>query len=52
VCALYKPGVEIPGDYMGVLFIPMDSAGAWKYQLAAEMKAAGLRIDVNRLTQG
>jgi predicted nucleotide-binding protein len=49
VCALYKPNLELPSDYMGVLYIPMDSAGAWKYQLVAEMKAAGLRIDANRI---
>ncbi|MEZ6193959.1 MAG: nucleotide-binding protein [Phycisphaerales bacterium] len=47
VCALYSPGVEIPSDYQGVLFIPADEAGAWKLQLAKEMKAAGLPVDMN-----
>jgi predicted nucleotide-binding protein len=48
VCALYKEGVEIPSDYQGVLFIPMDSNGAWKLQLAKEMKNIGLKVDMNK----
>jgi len=47
VCALYEDGVDIPSDYAGVLFIPMDSAGAWKLQLAKEMKVVGLPVDMN-----
>lgn len=49
VCALYQDGVEIPSDYDGVLFVPLDGAGAWRYQLAKEMKAAGLDVDLNKL---
>ena len=49
VCALYKEGVEIPSDYQGVLYIPMDSAGAWKMQLAKEIKNAGIEVDLNKL---
>jgi predicted nucleotide-binding protein len=48
VCALYREGVEIPSDYSGVLFVPLDEAGAWKFRLAREMKAAGFDIDMNR----
>ena len=48
VCALYREGVEIPSDYAGVLFVPLDDGGAWKLKLAKEMKAAGLDIDMNR----
>lgn len=47
VCALYEEGVEIPSDYSGVLYVPMDSNGAWKLELAKEMKAAGLAVDMN-----
>lgn len=49
VCALYKKDVEIPSDYYGVLYIPMDSNGAWRAQLASEMKAARLPIDMNKI---
>ncbi|CEG26350.1 TIR domain-containing protein [Bacillus sp. B-jedd] len=49
VCALYREGVEIPSDYQGVLFIPMDSTGAWRYQLAKELKNVGYDIDMNEI---
>jgi predicted nucleotide-binding protein len=48
VCALYQHNVEIPSDYAGVLFVPIDSGGAWRLPLARELKAAGLDIDMNR----
>lgn len=48
VCVLYKEGVEIPNDFSGVVYTPMDNAGAWKLSLAREMKAAGLNVDLNR----
>lgn len=48
VCALYQQGVEIPSDYAGVLFVPIDPGGAWRLALARELKAAGLDIDMNQ----
>lgn len=48
VCALVKGNVETPGDISGVVYIPMDGAGAWKYELAKEMRAAGLSVDSNK----
>jgi predicted nucleotide-binding protein len=47
VAALLKGDVEKPSDYDGVLYIMMDAAGAWKLQLAKELKAAGLNVDLN-----
>ena len=47
VCAIYR-GVEIPSDYLGVLYIPLDEGGAWKLRLARELKAAGFAVDMNR----
>ena len=47
VCALYQEGVEIPSDYAGVLFVPFDGGGAWRFTLARELKAAELDIDLN-----
>jgi len=47
VCVLYQDGVDIPSDYNGVLFIPLDKNGAWRFQLARELKVAGLNIDMN-----
>ena len=51
VCALYKEGVELPSDLGGVLFIPLDDGGAWKFKLAQELKATGLDIDLNKVVQ-
>lgn len=48
VCALYQDGVEIPSDYNGVLFVKLDNGGAWKFQLAKEIKAAGIDVDLNK----
>ena len=50
VCALYEKGVEIPSDYQGVVLEELDAAGAWKYQLAEELKAAGYQVDMNRIS--
>ena len=48
VCVLYQEGVEIPSDYDGVLYIPLDTRQAWKLDLAKEMKAAGLPVNLNK----
>jgi predicted nucleotide-binding protein len=47
VCALYTDGVELPSDFHGVVYIPFDTAGAWRLSLARELKASGLDIDLN-----
>ena len=49
VCPLYKGEVELPSDISGVVFVPMGIGDAWKVELAREMKAAGLDVDLNRL---
>lgn len=49
VTALIKEKVETPGDISGVVYISMDKAGAWKTELAREMKTAGLEVDMNKL---
>ena len=48
VCALHQPGVEIPSDYSGVLFVLLDETGGWRLTLARELKGAGLQIDMNK----
>lgn len=52
VCALFKPGIEIPSDFHGVLFLELDEPGAWKPKLANELVKAGMKIDVQALLQG
>jgi predicted nucleotide-binding protein len=46
---LRKGDVEIPSDLQGVLYIPMDSAGAWRMELAKEIKNAGIDVDLNKV---
>lgn len=49
VCALTKGSdMEIPSDYAGVVYIPLDDKGAWKIGLVKELKAAGFDVDANR----
>lgn len=47
VSALVKGDVETPSDISGILYIPMDTAGAWKMHLAKNMQAAGLSVDMD-----
>lgn len=47
VCALLRGDVEVPSDYAGVVWTPMDSAGAWRQALAKELAAADYSIDWN-----
>jgi predicted nucleotide-binding protein len=49
VCALYSGGVNLPSDLDGVLWVPLDAQGGWKFALGKEMRAAGYTIDLNRL---
>ena len=48
VTALHMGEVEIPSDYSGVAFVAVDDRGAWRLELARELKASGLDIDMNR----
>jgi predicted nucleotide-binding protein len=48
VVALREPGVEMPSDYAGVVYIELDGADAWRLSLAREMKNAGLSVDMNK----
>lgn len=49
VCILHKESVEIPSDILGMLYVKMDSGGAWRTTVAKEMKAAGVSVDLNKL---
>ena len=48
VVALVKDDVEIPSDYLGVLYIQIGDNDAWRYELIKELKAAGFDIDSNK----
>lgn len=42
VAVLLGPGVGEPSDINGLVYIPVDEAGAWKYQLGRELQSAGI----------
>lgn len=48
VCALTKGDVEIPSDYAGVVYIPLDDSDGWKMKLVKELQSAGFQVDANR----
>jgi predicted nucleotide-binding protein len=45
VVLLHEAGVELPGDLDGIVYVPLDPAGAWKMKLAHEMASEGLAVD-------
>lgn len=49
VCALNKGDPEIPTNYSGVEYIPMDDSGAWREKVVRELKSAGFDVDANKL---
>lgn len=51
VCALVKDKVELPSDMHGIVYIPLDDAGAWRMAVAKELQAADYTIDWNKVTR-
>lgn len=44
VCALVKGEIETPNDINGVVYVNLDSLGAWKNEVAKELRACGYTI--------
>jgi len=44
VCALVKGEIETPNDISGVVYVSIDSAGAWKIDISKELRACGYQI--------
>lgn len=44
VCPLVKGNIETPNDISGILYVPLDEYGAWKTDVAKELKACGYAI--------
>lgn len=49
VCALKRGAVEIPSDFAGVVWEPMDAGQGWKQALGRELQAVGHAIDWNEV---
>jgi predicted nucleotide-binding protein len=49
VVVLLEEQVERPSDIAGLVYVSLDQSGAWKYQLARELEAAGIPVDHTRI---
>src|SRR6266498_2834545 len=49
VVVLYESGIELPSDLAGLIYIPLDPAGAWRWELLKEIEAAGIEVDRTRI---
>lgn len=49
VAVLLAPGVDQPSDIAGLVYIPVDDGGSWKYTLARELTASGIAVDFDRI---
>lgn len=47
VAALNDPSIEIPTDFAGVAYIPLDGE-SWQIELARELKAANIAVTLDR----
>lgn len=47
VCVLTKGEVEIPSDYAGVIYIPLDDFDGWQGKLIQELKSVGFSINAS-----
>ena len=48
VALLCEPGVELPSDIGGLVYVTLDAAGAWRFDLAKELKAANIDVSLDR----
>jgi predicted nucleotide-binding protein len=49
VAVLLDQDVERPSDIDGLVYISLDSAGAWKQSLARELRAVNIEVDYSRI---
>jgi hypothetical protein len=49
VAVLLEAGVERPSDIDGLVYVPLDSGGSWKYALARELASVGIEADLSRI---
>lgn len=49
VVVLTEPDVERPSDIDGLVYVELDEGGKWKQELARDLAAAGIRVDVKRI---
>ena len=47
VCTLYRGPMELPSDYTGVVYTPLDEGDAWRYTLTKELRHAGYSVSLD-----
>ncbi|MDP2851319.1 MAG: nucleotide-binding protein [Sulfuricurvum sp.] len=45
VCSLVRGDIETPNDISGVVYVSLDPHGAWKNEIAKELKACGYQLN-------
>lgn len=48
LCILRAQGIEIPSDFDGFNYIPLDANGGWKFALQRELSEAGIPFNINK----
>ncbi len=49
VCALQRGELDVPSDFVGVVYERFDETGGWKQVIGRELQAAGYEIDWNSI---
>jgi len=49
VAVLKDPDIEEPSDLSGLVYIALDTAGAWRYSLLKEISDAGIAVNFGRI---
>ena len=49
ICPLYSEGVDLPSDLYGIVYVPIDASGKWRFSLVKEMQSSGINVDANKL---
>ncbi len=47
VCTVMKDMVEMPSNVLGLVHIPYDPEGIWRFKILKEMTTGGLKVDAN-----
>lgn len=47
VVLLHQPGIDLPSDLNGIVYVSL--ASSWQLELAKELRAADIAVDLNRL---
>lgn len=49
VCILKREEVEEPSDFNGIVYVPYDTPGNWRFRLVQELRAAGYDVDAKMI---